>query len=207
VNRLISAIAALAFCASALAADTPDGAHRTVSRAKYDQVLGRLGLTAEQIKKIDSIYAEYQKKTSGLYKAMRDQNKTMPPADRQAAYKQVREKVAELNAERGEKILEVLTADQKTKYEAAAKIIAEFTEKGKELSKEYATIRKIKDRAKKMEAYKALGKKRRDIYVARDKQLDEKIGKLPKRPVTNEGDPDGPGGKRRPPVSSPNATK
>lgn len=193
MKKALSIVALLAFCASAMAADPAGGgknanSSRRLSMAKYHQVYGRLGLTDEQIEKIDAIYDEYSKKSSELYKkAYSNKNEKLTSEDRKAKYKKLREKVAELNAERDKKILEVLTEEQKKKLEEANKIIAEFQTKTAELRKGYTAIRKIKDRAKKMEAYKALSAKRRKIYADRDATLDEKIGKLPERPEIPEG--------------------
>jgi Spy/CpxP family protein refolding chaperone len=183
VKKILATLASAAFCATALAAgpgegdaDNPNSRGGAYSRAKYDQVLGRLHLTDEQIKKIDAIYAEYDKKMRALYKRN--------PEDKKVDYAALRKKREELIAERDKKILEVLTEDQQKKYKVAKKIITDYYAKLKELGKEYPKIRKEckGDRQKMMAAYKKLGEKRGELTKDRDRQLDEKVGKMPKLP-------------------------
>ncbi len=198
MKKLMMTLAGLAFCATAWAGDP--GANgfgggmrygKANSRAKYDQVLGRLSLTDEQIKKIDAIFVACDTKVRDLYKKLHSGD-----ADKRGVHKKYREQQAALNAERDKNIYEVLTAEQQKKYDLAKKIIAEFDAKLTKLRKEYTDIRRLKgDRAKMKEALKKLNAKIRAVHVELQKQLDEKIGKLPKRPKMSH--PESPDGVRR----------
>ncbi len=205
MKKLMVTLAGLAFCATALAGQGglggpnngagPEGTTggSTLSRARYDQVLGRLGLTDEQIRKIDAIFAEYDKKVRDLYKKLNSAE-----ADKRAVYKKFRAQQDALNAERDKKILEVLTAEQQKKYELAKKLLAEDAEKRKKM---YPVIRAAyKDAGRDREKRKAVQKKFADTFrtmrEALQKALDTQIGKLPERPRgaypdNSQGNPSG----------------
>jgi Spy/CpxP family protein refolding chaperone len=194
VKKLFTAIAILGFCASALAADPAAGnaanssspnEGQAYSWAKFHWIYGRLGLTEEQLQKIDAIYLEYQEKIKTLHKELHA--KKLSGKERKEAYKELRTKIAELEAERDEKILEVLTEGQKKKILIARKVKADFDAKMTELRKGYVKARSTKDRSERKKIYKELSEKRTELYKEKDKQLDAKVGKLPERPKEGGG--------------------
>lgn len=188
MKKLMVTLAGLAFCATALAGDPGNpnngaagGGIRsgtTYSRAKYDQILGRLGLTDEQIKKIDAIFVAYGAKVRELYKKLNSED-----ADKRAVYKKFRAQQEALNAERDKKILEVLTDAQKKLYLLAKKLVTADQETHKKI---YAEIRAAykdagRDKAKRTATQKKFAGQFKAMRAALSKALD-KIGKLPKHP-------------------------
>jgi Spy/CpxP family protein refolding chaperone len=202
VKRLAATITILAFCATAFAAQNPgaglaggpdSATGQGYSHAKYDEVLGRLKLTDEQIKKINAIYEEYNKKLSDIRAGMMVEKKlasgrVVKSFDRNN-YEKYMAKQKELFAERDAKILEVLTEDQQKKFKEAKAIIAEFDIQNKTLNDELKTARQHmgNDRKKMSEFYKGMAEKRRKVYTERRKSLDEKIGKLPAMANNRQG--------------------
>ena len=73
-------LAALAICSTALAAgasgvaNDPGQGEGSYSYAKYDRILGRLGLTAEQAKKINDIFKKANDQIRDESQRMRDED-------------------------------------------------------------------------------------------------------------------------------------
>ena len=195
MKRLAAAIMGLSIWTAAIAAENPQGAGaanadsssgQNYSHAKYDEVLGRLKLTDEQVKKIDAIYREYSKKLTQIRNGYMEDKKLgngrVVKTFKREAYQEYAAKQKALFAERDTRIFEVLTEDQQKLFEQAKAIIAEFDVQNKTLIDEMKTARQHmgNDRAKIQDFYKQIGEKRRKIYADRCKQLDEKVGKRPK---------------------------
>ena len=165
------------------------------SRAKYDQLLGRLGLTDEQIAKIDAIYTEYDAKLAEFRKTLEVRNDNGLASVPKDGWAKFRDRQKELFAERDAKVLEVLTADQKKKFEAGTAIVAEFGTKLQAVNAEYPKIMQDNkgDREKLQQAFKDLSARRLKVQQEQDTQLDEKVGKLPPRPAGQNPDGVAPG--------------
>lgn len=197
MKRLMLTLAAVAFCSMAYAQDatnpsgisTAGGGYGAYSYAKFDQVLGRLSLTDEQIEKINAIFAEYNQKLNDFRKENMTQTQTPEGGVIQRmdkdAWNKIREKQVELYAERDEKIREVLTKDQQEKYDLAKALLAEFAEKQKALQADLQVA--IKAGAEngaagnRQEVYKKYSTEVRALYQELNKKLDEEVGALPAR--------------------------
>jgi Spy/CpxP family protein refolding chaperone len=112
------------------------------SYAKNDRILKYLGLTQEQCDKIDALWKDKNAAVQELYKGLR-QNAAGANGSRQsldpAAMKDLQEKVKALEDAFKVKLLDVLTADQKAKYEPADKA---WTEYQKTLTTAYSSLDK-----------------------------------------------------------------
>ncbi len=196
MRTLTLTLAGALLCAVALAGDAnvpgqggQDPAGGKWSRARYDQLLGRLGLTDEQIAKIDAIYTEYDGKVAEFRKTLQvaqpNDNGGLTSAMPKEAWAKFRDKQKELYAERDVKVMEVLTAEQKKKFEAGTAIVTEFGAKLQEVNAEYPKIQQQHkgDREKLQQAFKELSARRLKVQQEQDTQLDEKVGKLPPRPA------------------------
>ena len=120
------------------------GNQGTWSYAKNDRILKYLGLTQEQCDKIDALAKDKQAAVQELYKGAR-QNAAGPngapadPAAMKKTYAEIAEKAKALEEAFRTKVLDLLTADQKTKFEAAEKAWAEYQ---KTLATTYGTLGK-----------------------------------------------------------------
>jgi len=111
------------------------------SYAKNDRILKYLGLTQEQCDKIDALWKDKNAAVQELYKGLR-QNAPAPGTRQSidpAAMKDLQEKAKALEDAFKVKLLDVLTADQKAKYEPADKAWAEYQ---KTLASTYGTLDK-----------------------------------------------------------------
>jgi hypothetical protein len=109
-------------------ADNPQG---NWSYAKNDRILKYLGLTQEQCDKIDALWKDKNAAVQELYKGMKQNagGANGAPVDKEAmkkAYAEIAEKVKALEDAFKTKMMDVLTADQKAKYEAADKAFAAY---------------------------------------------------------------------------------
>jgi hypothetical protein len=132
-----------------------------------DPLLARLGLTADQAKKVNDLTAAYAKKS-----------KDLPDHASDADFKAVID-------ERNAKVREALTPEQQTKYEAGLKIMADYVAKVTKLQQtnfaEMMTIPKdqpdtMAKRMKVRDDYKA---KRAALDAESTKVLDDAVGKGP----------------------------
>jgi hypothetical protein len=193
LKRMLLLLAMLAICLPAVAAeDDEDGGEdpkpKKVRKAKRPPrkgrrgrglaapkglvescwVLKRLQFSEEQQAKIKELDGELSKKFEEL--------KTEAGNDRKkqgAAAKKLNEAVVAAKA----KVVELLTEEQKQKYTAGQAVLTQFRTAVNEARKE---IRKAgRDKKKRAEATKAFKAKEKELVEARDKGLDEKVGKLP----------------------------
>jgi len=150
-----AAVAAGVLAGTALAADPNNGGQAgpglvapgaggvqgAWSYAKNDRILKYLVLTQEQCDKIDVLWKDKNAAVQELYKGMR-QNAPAPGTRQSidpAAMKDIQEKVKALEDAFKVKLLDVLTADQKAKYEPADKA---WTEYQKTLTTAYSSLDK-----------------------------------------------------------------
>jgi methyl coenzyme M reductase subunit C-like uncharacterized protein (methanogenesis marker protein 7) len=132
--------------------------------AESDPLLARLGLSAEQLKKVNDLIAEYSKKSAAL-----------PDSASNAEFKAVLE-------ERNKKVREALTPEQQTKYDAGLKVMADYDAKVTKLQQtNYAAMMAVpKDQIDKRREVRDDYKQKRAVIDAEGtKALDEAIGKGP----------------------------
>lgn len=185
--RIILASAVLlAFCTAAFAASgrpPGGGAYQPVSvtvDAKTDPVLSRLALTDEQLKTVEKINAEAEKKKEDFLKG-----------DPKPKGKEIGDKCKELRAETLKKIREALTADQQTKFDAGQTLVNDFDAKKKAAAEERAAAVKAAgtDKDKKDAATKAYDEKVAALKADLEKALDEKVGKAGATPPAKSDAP------------------
>ncbi|HTY99952.1 MAG TPA: hypothetical protein VMB75_08965 [Rhodocyclaceae bacterium] len=135
--------------------------------AESDPLLARLGLTADQAKKINDLTAAYAKKS-----------KDLPDHASDADFKAVID-------ERNAKVREALTPDQQTRYEAGLKIMADYSAKVTKLQQtNIAEMHAVpKDQpdtmAKRMKVRDDYKAKRAVLDAEGTKAMDEAVGKGP----------------------------
>jgi hypothetical protein len=185
LKRLAMLAAVLALCCGAFAQEEGgDGGEgekpkkvkkaRAARKPKYKSILKgdplvvRLGLTEEQVKKVEALEAETKAAFDKLVEEAGEDRKKL---------RQVTMKLPELYDALRAKIVELLNDDQKKKYEAGVAVLAEFKTKREAIQAEMKAAGK--DREKKKEAQKKL----RGLQGELEKALDEKVGPKPGKPA------------------------
>jgi len=135
-------------------------------------VFSRLALSEDQLAKVKPLDEELSKKFEELKAAAGKDRKKQ--AEAAASLKTLVD-----NARK--KVVELLTEDQKKKNEEGLKIMAEFRKGMKETRTAYNKALKAarKNKAKRTLALKAFNTKKKELIAARDKALEEKVGKAP----------------------------
>lgn len=138
---LCAAVAAGLLAGSAWAADAnraanpgdgplAGGVQGNWSYAKNDRILKYLGLTQEQADKIDALFKDKQAAVQELYKGLHQNAAGANGSSRQSldpsAMKDLQDKAKALEEAFKTKVLDLLTADQKAKFEAAEKAYADL---------------------------------------------------------------------------------
>jgi hypothetical protein len=167
MSRLIMAAAGVLLCAAAVAGEPDEAPPPTF--AASDPVLIRLGLSADQAKKVNDLAADYAKKAAALPKDAKSE-------DRKA-----------LAAERSGKIREALSAAQQPKFDAGLPIVADYDAKVLALQQESSRLMMSTPRdqiEKRRENIKVYREKRAVLDADFNKKLDEQVGKRPEAPKT-----------------------
>jgi Spy/CpxP family protein refolding chaperone len=141
----------------------PGGVQAAWSYAKNDRIMKCLTLTDEQVAKIDALFKDLQTGRQELYKGV---DKKMG----KEAYAAIQEKMQALQTAFDAKVLDVLTAEQKVKYEAALKIMAESQKAIQELLVKFNAGDKTADDRK------ALSEAMKKINSDRDEALVKLLG-------------------------------
>ena len=132
--------------------------------AETDPVLTRLGLSADQVKKVNALAEEYAKKAEALPRDAKTE-------DRKA-----------LAAERTAKIRETLSTEQAPKFDAGTKTVGEYNAKVLELQQETsrAMMTTPADQLeKRREVTKTYREKRAVLDADLARKLDEQVGRQP----------------------------
>ena len=119
------------------------GVQGTWSYAKNDRILKYLGLTQEQADKIDALFKDKQAAVQELYKGLPRQNAAGANGSSRAdpsAMKDLQDKAKALEEAFKTKVLDLLTADQKAKFEAAEKAYADLQKAMSEIYNQTKTL-------------------------------------------------------------------
>lgn len=139
------------------------------SYAKHDRIMTCLKLTDEQITKIDALYKDMITAQQEVYKGLRNGNGAQgsgaagsPDANKEAQ-KAMQEKIEAIRKAFETKVADVLTAEQKAKYEGALKIMADSQKAMQELSSKTNFVKMTADERKAYsEAAQKIGKEREE---------------------------------------------
>ncbi len=182
LKRFVMLVAVLALCCGAFAqeeggdggGEKPKKKARAARKPTYksilkgDPLVARLGLTEEQVKKVEALEAETKTAFDKMVEEAGEDRKKL---------REVTMKLPELYDALRAKIAELLNDDQKKKYEAGVAVLAEFKTKKEAAMAEMKAAGK--DRAKRTEAQKKL----RGLAAEMEKALDEKVGPKPGKPA------------------------
>ena len=177
MNKWLMTLVALALGTGALAAEIekPEApkpavegkpSDATGSLTKTCPVLSRLALTEDQIKTVDKLVAQNNTRQRALSK------EKLKPKERQ-------DKAKALAEELKSRIREVLTSEQRSKYDAGWQVIGEFQTKVQEAYKDMQkAVAEAKDDAEKSKAAHQAGiDKVKGLKAEQTRLLDEKVGK------------------------------
>ncbi|MHC4914409.1 MAG: hypothetical protein ACYTGB_02875 [Planctomycetota bacterium] len=181
LKRFAMLAAVLALCCGAFAqeegggeGEKPKKKARAARKPTYksilkgDPLVARLGLTEEQVKKVEELEAETKAAFDKMVEEAGEDRKKL---------RGVTLKLPELYDGLRAKIVELLNDDQKKKYEAGVAVLAEFKTKKEAIMAEMKAAGK--DRDKRKEAQKKL----RGLGAELEKVLDEKVGPRAGKPA------------------------
>jgi hypothetical protein len=180
MTRILAASVMMAFAVAAAAgeaADAPKPAAPAASLARLHPVVGRLGLGDEPLKKIDEILGEHRQKLLAAAKEMQAEGKALDLAKWQDQQKQ-------LQAEANKKVREAVPAELQAKFDAGVKVMEEFAPRQAKLQEQVVAALKdaAGDKEKIQAAQKDIVEKARALAQELNKELDEKVGKMPQPP-------------------------
>ncbi len=101
----------------------PDGTRVAWTYATGHHILKNLGLTAEQTEKINALFKDKGAAQQAMYK---NRPKGQDKEELKKFYAEVQQKARALEEEFNVKVMDLLTADQKAKYQAAEKAQEEY---------------------------------------------------------------------------------